>query len=266
MSQTNFRGSLVKSIIPRILFSLCLGLPVAAKADVSPAHQNEASSAFHALDTLARQTKARGNLPRWSNPAHAKVLERLWNVEATLGKPPYRSVDVPALLTIAERGGAVFKTYLLFAPQGETVVDTAANTFTYQDEISRAAAYMLHVFGAELEAVTDFVGTLPPEQMNDARRTGLQQMRFAITEQVTGFTLMLRSPNLKPENRVLLLDALNHNAPQLAAATSLADRAAMAAQIDAILPVLSAPERSKAQTLKSAFAGKDCEKLCATDG
>lgn len=253
-------------IIPLVLLALCLGMPpISARADVSPAHQSEVASAFQALDTLVRETRAQGNLPRWSNPAHAKVLERLWNVEATLGTAPYRSADVPVLLSIGERGVAVFKTYLLFTPQNGTVPDTAANTFTYQDEISRAGAYMLHVFGAELQAVTDFVATLPAAQMNEARRAGLQQLRLGITEQVTGLTLMLRSPNLRPENRALLLDALNDNAVHLAAATSIADRAAMAAQIDTILPVLSGSDRDKAQTLKAAFMGNDCDKLCAMD-
>ncbi|MND20761.1 hypothetical protein D3C80_110960 [compost metagenome] len=258
------RMTILKHVLPVVLFAFSLGLPLSsARADVSSTHQNEAASAFQALDALARDARAQGDLPRLSNPTHARVLDRLWNVEATLGAPPYQAADVPALLTIGDRAGAVFKTYVLFAPQNGTVPDTAANTFKYQDEIARAGAYLLNVYTAELEAATDFVSKLPADQMNEARRTGLRQMQLGITEQVTGLMLMLRSPSLRPENRLLLLDALNGSAIPLAAAISPADRKAVTAQIDAALPGLSQPEHDRAQILKSAFTPQECNGLCA---
>jgi len=76
-------------------------------ADVSAVNQNEAVAAFNAVDALARQTRAQGDLPRWLNPEHAKVLARFWNVETTFGTPPYRSSDVPALIAISGRAAVV---------------------------------------------------------------------------------------------------------------------------------------------------------------
>ncbi|MCZ4075478.1 hypothetical protein [Agrobacterium sp. LMR679] len=256
----------LKRLIPALLLLSWFGaMPLVAKADVSSANQNRSAAAFQGLDTLARETRAQGDLPRLSNPAHAKVLDRLWNVEATLGRQPYRSADVPALIAIGANAGAVLKTYALFTPQNGSLPDTAANTFKYQDEIARAGAYLLHVHAAQLEAITDFIAVLPADQMNKARRDGLRQMRLGIMEQFTGLTLMLRSPNLRSENRLILLNAFNASAIPVVAATSLADRTAMATQIDTILPELSGLEREKAQALKSLFMNQNCGGLCAMD-
>lgn len=256
----------MKLLVPALLLPAWLGFwPSPLRAEVTPANQAEAASAFQALDALARQTRTHGELPRWSRPDQARVLARIWDATATLGAPPYRSADIPALLTIGERAGAVYKTYLLFAPQTGSVPDTAANTLTFQDEITRAGAYLLQVQVAQLEAAADFVGTLPAEQMNETRRKGVRMMRLGAVQQVTGLALMLRSPELRPENRELLLDALGASAGKLTAATPITDRTAMKAQIDAVLPSLSAREREKAQMLASAFANQDCAGLCALE-
>lgn len=250
------------AVLLAFLFSMS---PSLVRADVSPANQKEAESAFRALDALARRTRAQGDLPRWSNPEHAGVLGRFWDVEITLGAPPYRSADIPALLAIGERAAAVYKTYVLFTPQNGSLPDTAANTFKYQNEIARAGAYQLRVQAAGIDAIADLLTTLPADQMNEARRTGLRQLRLGIMEYVTGMTLMLRSPDLRPENRTLVLDALSDTAARWAAAATPTDRVAMATQIDAVLPSLSGPALDKAQALKSAFARQDCAGLCAID-
>jgi hypothetical protein len=253
-------------LFPALLISLWFGLwPFASQAEISQTNQAESAAAFQAVDALARQTRAAGDLPRWSNPEHAKVLGRFWDVKATLGAPPYRSADVPALLPIGDRAGALFKTYVLFAPQAGTVPDTAANTAQYQDEIARAGAYLLRVQGAGLEAISDFVATLPAAQMNAARRDGLRKIRLGINEMVTGIVLMLRAPDLRPENRAILLDALDEGAATLAASTPPADRTALIAQIDTVLASLSSLEREKALAFKAAFERKECVGLCAME-
>jgi hypothetical protein len=256
----------LKYIVPALLLTFWLTVPPSlVRAEVSSANQNEAASAFQALDILVRQTRAQGDLPRWSNPDQAKVLGRFWDITATLGAPPYRSADVPALLTIGERSKAVFQTYVLFAPQNDVVPDTASNTFKYQDEITHAGTYCLRVLAVEIDALADFLKTLPANQMNKARRTGLRRLRLGIIEFVSGLTLMLRSPGLRAENRTLLLDSLSDTAAQLASVAVPVDRAAMMALIDTVLPSLSETERDKAQAFKSVFARQDCTGLCAID-
>lgn len=256
----------MKQVFPAFLIAIWFGLsPSSSFADVSPSNQNEAAASYQALDTLARQTRAQGDLPRWSVPEHAKILGRFWDVKATLGTQPYTSADVPALLAIADRAGALYKTYVLFAPQPGALPDTASNTSRYQDEISRAAAYLLRVQTAELEAISDFVRTLPAAEMTAPRRAGLQQAHLGITEMITNVILMVRSPGLRPVNRDILLSALADSAGIIASSTSHADRAALLSQIDAVLPVLTGPQQEKALTIKSAFESSACAALCALE-
>ncbi|MBN9080311.1 MAG: hypothetical protein BGP04_18760 [Rhizobiales bacterium 62-17] len=256
----------LKTVFPAVLISLWLGLsPSSSQAEISQANQAESAAAFQAVDALARQTRAAADLPRWSNPDHAKVLGRFWDVKATLGAPPYRPADVPALLPVIDRAGSLFKTYVLFAPQAGMVPDTAANTAKYQDEIARAGAYLLRVQAAGLEAISDFLATLPAAQMNAARRDGLRKIRLGINEMVTGIVLMLRSPGLRSENQAILLDALAEGAATLAASTAPADRTALVAQVNTVLASLSGPERAKALAFKAAFERKECTGLCAME-
>lgn len=148
----------MKSIISALVLALGIAVsPSNGHADISPGNRAEAVSAFQAVDALARETRAAGDLPRWSNPGHAKVLGRFWDIKATLGARPYRSVDVPALLEIGDHASALYKAYVLFTPQAGMVPDTAANTLKYQEEIVRAGAYLLHVQAAGFEAIADFV-------------------------------------------------------------------------------------------------------------
>lgn len=234
-------------------------------ADVSSSNQAEAAASFQAVDALARQTRARGDLPRWSSRQEAAVLKRFWDVPKTLGASPYTSNDVPALLTIADRAGALYKTYLLFSPQAGALPDTTSNTAKYQDEISRAVAYLLRVQSAELEAMTDFVKALPAADMNAARRAGMKQVHLGINEMITNAILMIRSPGLQTANRDILLAALQDSANLMAASTPKADRMALVAQIDTIIPALDDQQRPKALAVKSAFEQSACSPLCALD-
>ncbi|WP_337267480.1 hypothetical protein [Oryzifoliimicrobium ureilyticus] len=253
----------MKPLVRVLAAFVWLGLSVlSAEAGISADNQKESAAAFQTLDAAARETRKVGSMPRLSNADQAKVLSRFWNAESTLGNPPYRATDIPGLMTVGERAALVFKSYALFTAQPGGIPDTNVNAAAYQGEISRAGAYLLKVFAAELEAATDFFATLPKEQMNDARRNGLRQMRLGIMQEVTGIALMLRSPDLRPENRRVLLDALTDTAPSIAAATTPLDRQAMVAQVGSLLPALNDEERAKAETLKNAFAGQDCTGLC----
>lgn len=250
-----------------VLFAVLWGasLSTGCLADVSAANQNEAVAAFNAVDALARQTRAQGGLPRWSNPEHAKVLARFWNEETTLGKPPYRSSDVPTLIAISGRAGALFGTYLRFAPQGGTAPDIAANTTEYQDEVARGGAYLLRVEAIVLEAVADFIKTLPPAEFNQNRREAFQRIRLGIAGMIVGIVQMVGSPGLSPANRDILLTALGAGAEIMAPAAPLPQRAAVAEEINRALPGLSGTARQKALTIKAAFERGGCEGLCAVE-
>lgn len=246
------------------LVAIWLGaVPSNCLAEVSAQNRAASASAFEALDDLARQTRAQGDLPRWSNPEHAKALGSFWNSNATLGAAPYSSADMPALLEIGDRASALYKTYLFATTQPGAIPDTAANTFKYQDEVARAFSYLLQVQVAQLEAITDFVQMLPEDAMTEPRMAGLQQMRLGFNETVTGLILMLRSQGLRSENRGILIDVLSDGANTIATSMPTADRAAIIAQIQTVLPALSKGERQRLKAVQAAFEGRECGTLCA---
>ncbi len=113
--------------------------------------------------------------------------------------------------------------------------------------------------------MADFVSTLPASEMTAPRRTGLQQVRLGINEMITSVILMVRSPGLNPANRDILLGALADNAAVMAASTPRADRAALVAQTEAILPALAGAEHEKALAFKSAFENGECGVLCTLE-
>ncbi len=222
-------------------------------------------AAFADLDALARTTRAVGDLPRWSNPDHAKVLARVWDASAILGAPPYGSADIEPLMTIGDAEIAVYKTYAFFSPSPTALPDTARNGGVYQNEIARSGAFLVRLFAAELAAVADFFGKLKPEEVNDVRRRGLQTMRLGMTELVSGAALFLRSPGLRPENRAVLVESFAESGQALADGMTPTDRAAMMAQVDTIMPSLTELERARLGVFRLALAGRSCTGLCSVD-
>lgn len=235
----------------------------AARAEVPPSAPAELSAASAAFDTLVRETRARGTLPRLAVPGEAAVLERLWDAAALLGRPPYGTADVPKLLAIVERQSNVIKTYALFSPDPAAAPDTARNVALFQDEIARAQAFLIMVFGAAAPALNDLVSRLPSGQLDEARRQGLRQMRLGILEYVSGIVLALRSPSLKPANRLLVTQAFADNAAALAALVSGDDRTALSAAMITALPSLTGEAQAAAKRFIATMQEAPCNGLCA---
>ena len=239
------------------------GTGAALRAEVPPSAVAELGAVATAFDALARETRTRGTLPRLSVPGDAAVLRRLWDTTALLGRPPYGAADVPRLLAIIERQSTIIKTYALFSPDPATAPDTARNVATFQDEIARAQAFLIMVFGAAAPALNDLVGRLPPGQFDEARRQGLRQMRLGILEYVSGIVLALRSPGLQPANRQLVTQAFADNAAAIAALVNGDDRTALSAAMITALPTLSGEAQASAKRFIAAMQETPCEGLCA---
>ena len=193
------------------------------------------------------------------------MLGRLWDLRAILGLPPYAAADVPALIDIFDRQNAVYKTYLLFTAAPGALPDTAANMVRYQDEIVRAAAALLHVVAAEMDAIEAFWASLPAEARTQTRRAGAQQMRAGMVEFITGALTALRVPQTTPDNRRILIQALTETADALARALPQPDRVAVGAQVTAAGAALTPETRDRLAPVVTAFARTDCTGLCAIE-
>ncbi|WP_131196160.1 hypothetical protein [Lichenihabitans psoromatis] len=248
----------------RTIAALCLiAVPIQARAEVPPNGVAAMTTAYAAMDARARQTRAKGTLPRWSVVSDRAVLEQVWNSPAILGTPPYTAKDVPLLIGIGEQQSAIYKTYVLFSSNPTTLPDMAQNSTLFQDEITRASIMTTMTLAAEAEAIGDFIVHLPPDQMTDVRRQGLKGFRLGMLELISGFTIMLRSPSLTTDNRALLIDSLAAEAPALAAAAPRGDRSAFVATVNTVIPSLPPDLQSKMAVFVKAMSTDPCERLCA---
>ncbi|AOO84457.1 hypothetical protein BHK69_13870 [Bosea vaviloviae] len=236
-----------------------------ALAEVPASGPAQLNAAFSAMDALTRQRRASGTLPRWSDPADAKVLAALWNAPAILGRPPYASNDIPLLLDILGKETQVMKTYALFSADPARQPDTARNAMIFQDEITRSHAFLIKVIAAAMPAVADFITRLKPEEMNDARRQGLRTMRLGLLEIVNAATLALRSPGLTPENQLVLVNGLAENAAALAKGTTRGDRLALVATVQSALPALAPTAQAPLKDFVAALSLNSCEGLCGLE-
>ncbi|WNJ88774.1 hypothetical protein [Bosea sp. 685] len=236
-----------------------------AWAEVPASGPAQLNAAFSAMDALTRQRRASGTLPRWSDPADAKVLAALWNAPAILGRPPYASNDIPLLLDILGKETQIMKTYALFSADPALQPDTARNAMLFQDEITRSHVFLIKVIAAAMPAVADFITRLKPDEMNDARRQGLRTMRLGLLEIVSSATLALRSPGLTPENQLVLANGLAENAVALAKGTTRGDRLALVATVQSALTALSPAAQAPLKDVVAALSVKSCEGLCGLE-
>ncbi|WP_103720229.1 hypothetical protein [Bosea psychrotolerans] len=249
-----------------LLLASLLGAPGwKAWAEVPASGPAQLNAAFSAMDALTRQRRANGSLPRWSDPADAKVLGALWNAPVILGRPPYTSNDIPLLLGILEKETQVLKAYALFSADPAQQPDTARNAMLFQDEITRAHVFLIKVIAAAMPAVADFITRLKPDEMNDARRQGLRMMRLGFLEIVNSATLALRSPGLTPQNQHALANGLAENAVALAKGTTRGDRLALVATVQSALPTLSPAVQAPLKAVVTALSVNSCEGLCGLE-
>ncbi|MDR6873117.1 hypothetical protein J2Y55_004141 [Bosea sp. BE125] len=236
-----------------------------AWAEVPASGPAQLNAAFSAMDALTRQRRASGTLPRWSDPADAKVLAALWDAPIILGRPPYASNDIPLLLDILAKETQILKTYALFSADPARQPDTARNAMLFQDEITRSHVFLIKVIAAAMPAVADFITRLKPDEMNDARRQGLRMMRLGFLEIVNAATLALRSPGLTPENQRALANGLAENAAALAKGTTRGDRLALVATVQSALPALSPAVQAPLKDVVAALSVNSCEGLCGLE-
>lgn len=241
---------------------LCLLAP-AARAEVPANGQAYLDAAYASVESLLKLYDGKGALPRLSDPVDGKVVADIWNMPAILGNAPYGADDLPALLDIVQKQTRILQVYALFSPDpGRKQPDQAANAVEFQDELTRARAFLLKAAGGALSAINDFSFRLKDDDKTEERARGLRQMRLGLQEIVVGSALALRAPGLRDANRLLIAQAFAENAAGIAAALAPPDRNALVGALQAVSPSLQ-PEAQKAVSqFATAVAAAPCEGFC----
>lgn len=241
--------------------SILLGFS-AAYAEVSAENRNEADASFEAFAELAMQLS--NEPPRWNNPSHADILARFWNTPATIGETPYTEEDAEFLIERFSHANMVLKSYVFFTADSEKQPDILENNLKFQDEISRLTAYNFDLMAAQFEAMTDFAAKLPANEMNEARLDGMRMMQIGGVQMANGILYAARDPELRSENRSIILQALADNADIFAATMSPSRKKDIMVTLNPVLPVLSGSDLENVKYFNAALEHGECNILCET--
>ena len=255
MARRRCRGALAAAVI---LMTAATG-----RAEVSPG----AVSAFHAnhaqFEALLAETRARGTLPRLSEPQEAPVLNRLWDVGMLFRRPPYTLDDLSPLLDVMEKQHMVLRTYLTHASDPQARPNLALNFVTFQDEVSQALAAQINGWGAVIAARNDMLRYPSPETLAADDQAKLRDFRTSVLEVIGRAVLLLRVPEIRHPAQATIATALGENADAIAGLMTRRDRTMLDTAMEAALPALPAEAQRPARLFMGAMRESPCRGLCA---
>ena len=248
-----------------VLACLLLLLSHGAQAEAPPNAVAVNDANLAAVDALIQQDRSQGTLPRWSNAADRPALAAFWDTTASLGQPPYRAADVAPLVDILNKHLPVFNAYLYFVGASGTVPDPGANVSMFQDEIVRSMAFMVANSAALLPALADFWDHLPEQERTETRKKGVRQVRQGQVMMMSGITLALGGPGLRPDNAATLADSLGRHGAALAGALTLRDRAALVAAVHSAAGGRALAAQAQVADFVAAMSNPACMGLCTVE-
>jgi hypothetical protein len=184
---------------------------------------------------------------------------------------------IGSLLSACDAGGGSEMAYMLYGlgRSGVRQADKAAaaqivarlegrNELRFQDEFALATRFSVACAALEVPQAEAFIASLPPADLTDTRRAGLQQLRKGLLEVFAG-AILVQSDPLRRANKDLILYETVTAAPVLMTAVPLADRQKLRDLIDRVLPSTAdaSAARTSLQQLKAVLASTDCRGLCA---
>jgi hypothetical protein len=185
----------------------------------------EAPQTFAAWKASAAMAGEKG-LPRLSDSKHAAVVRSVFDLEGLRTIAPVAAADTPHLLDACDSAKAIWKSYLLWSKDG-AAPDIAKNETLFAPEITLGGAYVLTCMGYTAEAVRLFMRSLPPDQMTDVRKQGIEQARLGMMQMVLGLSQTLSQTNYSPEQKLMLAGALEDAAPKFAGLSAKGERSGL---------------------------------------
>lgn len=231
-----------------------------------------------AVDALAAGQGTPGVTPPLplSDPRVQRVLS-LATDQGVFGNAPLTAADMKPVMDLCGKAAQVSVPYSMagiaslkpLVPQGPSVYQprvlelTIRNGHTYQDLLLPMLAFSAYCAGHELPLLGEYMQRLPASERTPVRLGGLRQMRMGATAMVTSAILMAADKTLSPTNRKLALVAMADNAPPMAAAMTVAERAPIAEAANQAAAGSEPAFRSLLETIAKAYDDKKCTALCA---
>jgi hypothetical protein len=219
---------------PQVCVLTALALHVASALAKSPQQLASEAPALQATWQARTSSIPTKGMPRLSDPADAKLIRSILNLEQIRDLGPVSGADTPHLLDVCGAASNIWKSYLFWTKDGAPP-DSAANERAFAPEVSLAGAYVIMCYGHAADAIRLFMASLPPDQINDARRQGADQARTGIMQMVMGIGMTLSYPHYSHEQKLLLAGALEDAAPRFSAWATKEGKAVIASSLASFL-------------------------------
>jgi hypothetical protein len=221
--------------------ALAVLLPVMpAGADVAPeALQRGLRAAAEFARQVPEGTPAE-RLPRLADPAARPMLEALWNTPALLAGRPESQAHGAELKAWSDGAGQAARRYLAaFGAGGASQQEAVRRMLGFQDETSRAFAFLLRASTSLYQATQDRLAAQPPGEAR--RRQVLESLGGGLAQLSAGILFQLREPRLRPENARLMAASLAEDLPLFLPVLSAEARRGLDQAAQAALPAVSDP-------------------------
>jgi hypothetical protein len=243
----------------------CTATGPAGARDFSPYLQ--ASQKLQALPEPPRLKEAQG----------AALLAVLGDSARFLDGATFTQADMEPLMLVCGTSNKVGVTYMLHglkqAVAGIDKQDMAAitravqatavrNVLQYQDEVALVLPFTLRCLARQLPLIEEFLGALPPADLNDVRRGGARQMQQGVLTSYAGYFQTLSEKGISEPNLRRLSGAMAEVAPAFASGLQLTQRRQLyelAIATRARAPAFLADDLA---TIATAMANHRCGKLC----
>ncbi len=174
-------------IVRTLLILLALASPALAQdGPHDAAAAREAAQAFRVYVEGVAKTGGRPDLTR---PEVAKLLHRVFDLDALTALPPARAEDVSWLLGWMDAANSTNKLTLLFDAKPGVAPDWAAlqrNMTEYEDQYAAALNFLIRFHARMAVSMNLFMASLTPEQRTPVREAGLTRARSGAAEMIQG--------------------------------------------------------------------------------
>lgn len=253
------------------LLLLVTRLSVVAHAD-DLAGYLRASQEFQEL--VAHAAKE-GRAPRLVDQNVAGLILVLSDGKRYLDETPYEVKDLPLLADVCDKANAAVMSYALF--DVGNAIDRKAdatrielqvlqlmgrNAERFQDELQHLQPFLVRCLAKQIPLLSDFILSLPPAELTDVRRAGVQGARQGALAAYYGSLQVASNRALKEQYKEAVLSVMADTAAQYASILQPTTRRQVADVAASMSALVHGRLRGYIEQILRAMKDTRCEGLC----
>ncbi len=242
------------------------------------AHANDLAGYLQAsqeFEALFSQTAKEGRAPRLVDRNVADLIRVLSDSKRYLDETTYEVKDLLLLSDVCGKANAAVMSYGLF-DHGNAIDRNAdatrislqvaqlmeRNVVRFQDELQHLQPFLIRCLAKQIPLLGDFIVSLPPAELTDVRRGGVQGARQGAFGAFYGFLQVANHRALKDSYKEAVLRVMADTAPQYASFLPLTTRRQVADVAASVSTVVPGRLRGYVEQILRAMKDTRCEGLC----